>query len=153
MSFRYSAVRIHEIVQAEKCLASDHTVDPKKRGDKGLGFEAFLDLVDGPFTDLIFRGKAGVHTLPETYDSGLFLNQERIRGIGFTPLPRKNLRRKLRIDPGWHQNIVDPNLPTNHPANNRHEPLRDFSPTDFEDFTRKSARLWNIDLGWTESLV
>jgi len=119
MSYRYPAVRIHEIVQAAKGMVEGQSVKARKRGSKGLGFQADLELLDGPFTDLIFRGHAGVSTDPATYDSNLFLDQERIPGIGFNPVGRKHLRKKLRIPEGWHQNIVDPNLPTNHPANAR----------------------------------
>ncbi len=36
---------------------------------------------------------------------------------------------------------------------NRHEPLPDFDPGDFSDFTRKVAVIWNIDLGWEGGLL
>jgi hypothetical protein len=153
MSYRYPAARIHEIVKADKALVEGQFVDPKKRGSKGLGFEADVELLDGPFTDLIFRGKAGDRSDPETYDSNLFLDQERIRGIGFNPVGTKNLRKKLRIPEGWHENLVNPNLPTNHPAYNVHEALPDFEPTEFADFTRKAAERWNIDLHWEGGLL
>ncbi len=105
------------------------------------------------FLDIIFRGKAGVSNDPTTYGSNLFLDQQRVRGIDYCPVGRQNFRAKKRIPSGWHQNIVDPNQPTNAPAYNRHEPLPDFKPVDFEDFTRKSAVMWNIDLAWDRGLV
>lgn len=153
MSYRHPATRIDEIVKAPKGLIDGQSVIPKHKGSKGLSFEAFLELLDGPFTDLIFRGKAGVSSEPETYDSNLFLDQDRIRGVGHCSVGRKNFRSKDRIPEGWHQNIVDPNKPTNSPAYNRHEPLPDFAPTDFADFTRKVAAIWNIDLEWEGGLL
>lgn len=44
--------------------------------------------------------------------------------------------------------ICDPNLPTNDPAQNIHQPLPDFSVTEFRDFINQTAALWKIDLGW-----
>ncbi len=137
MSFRYTAARVHEIVSADKALVDGHGMDARKKGTQGLGFEAYVELLDGPFLDIIFRGKAGVSNDPTDY----------------CPVGRQNFRAKKRIPSGWHQNIVDPNQPTNAPAYNRHEPLPDFKPVDFEDFTRKSAVMWNIDLAWDRGLV
>lgn len=153
MSFRYPATRIHEIVEADKGLMAGHGVSPTKRGSKGLGFEAFVELLDGAFVDIIFRGKAGVSDDPTTYDSNLFLDQVRVRGVGYSPVQRENFRAKMRIPKGWHQNIVDPNQPTNAPAYNRHVAMEGFSPLDFEDFTRKTADLWHIDLAWDRGLL
>ena len=153
MSYRYPSTQIYEFVKAPKGLIDGQTVEPKKKGTKGLSFEAFLELLDGSFTDLMFRGKAGVSNEPETYDSNIFLDQQRIQGVGYCSVARKNFRAKDRIPEGWHQNIVNPNQPTNSSAYNLHEPLPDFSPTDFKDFTRKVAELWNIDLDWEGELL
>lgn len=153
MKYRYPATQIHELVRTPKGLVEGQNVEPKKKGTKGLSFEAFLALLNGPFIDLIFRGKAGVSDEPESYDSNLFLDQQRIRGVGYCNVAKKNFRAKIRIPEGWHQNIVDPNKPTSSAAHNRHEPLPDFAPTDFKDFTRKVAGLWNIDIEWEGDLL
>ncbi|WPJ95233.1 hypothetical protein SH580_17565 [Coraliomargarita algicola] len=29
-----------------------------------------------------------------------------------------------------------------------HQPLPEFSPTDFRDFINQTAEMWKIDLGW-----
>ena len=153
MNFRYTATRIHEIVKADKALVDGYDVSARKKGSQGLGFEAYVELLDGPFMDIAFRGKAGVSNDPTTYDSNLFLDQQRVRGVGYCPVGRQNFRAKQRIPKGWHQNILDPNQRTNAPGFNRHEALPDFKPVDFEDFTRKSAELWSIDLAWDRGLV
>lgn len=90
---------------------------------------------------------------PNTYEGNFFIDQERVRGIGHNYVGRRNFRAKKRIPEGWHQNIVDPTKPTTHDAYNRHDPLPDFQPTDFEDFTRKIAAMWTIDLEWEGGLL
>ncbi len=62
------------------------------------------------------------------YDASLLLDSERVRGVGYCPVARQNFRAKLTIPAGWHQNICDPNVPTDHPEWNRHEPLPGFQP-------------------------
>ena len=153
MNFRYSSARIHEIAQARKVLATGSNVKPEKKGSHGLSFHAFVELLDGPFLDLRFNGTAGVSHDPCSYEAALRLDQRRVRGIGLCSVERKNFRAKDRIPAGWHQNVMDPNQPTNAPAFNRHVTLPDFAPTDFEDFTRKAAALWNIDLAWEGGLL
>ena len=88
-----------------------------------------------------------------SYGATLLLDQQRVRGIGYSPVARQNFRAKLRVLAGWHQNICDPNVATDDPNWNRHEALPGFSPTDFEDFTRQSAGFWKIDLGWEGGLL
>lgn len=153
MSYRFPRHRIHEIINAPKALTEGQLVEPERVGEQGARFSSFLDLMDGPFVDLRFLGKAGRLNLPTSYDASLLLDAERVRGVGYCPVARQNFRAKLRIPAGWHQNICDPNVSTDHPEFNRHEPLPDFSPTDFTDFTRKAADLWNIDPGWEKELV
>lgn len=153
MPYRHSAARIHEIVKAPKALVAGQSVAPKKRGSHGLMFEAYVELVGGSFLDIRYHGVAGVSHDPTSYDATLRLDQQRVRGIGHCAVGRRNFRAKQRIQAGWHQNIVDPNLPTNAAAYNRHEPLPDFNPSDFEDFTHKAAAIWSIDIGWKGGLL
>jgi hypothetical protein len=153
MSYRFPTARVHELINAPKGLTEGETVKPGKRGTKGLGFKAFLEVLDGSFVDLTYLGKAGVSDNPHTYDATLLLDQARIRGVGYCPVGRNNFRAKQRIPAGWHQNLVDPSQPTNSPSYNRHDSLSSFDPVDFESFTRKCAELWNIDLAWEPSLL
>jgi hypothetical protein len=153
MNYRYPNHRIAEIVNAPKCVTGSGTVAPEKNGTHGARFEVPLDLIDGPFVDLRYLGKAGQLDNVISYDASLLLDQQRARGIGYSPLGRQNFRAKLRVPAGWHQNICDPNVATDDPNWNRHEALPGFSPTDFEDFTRRSAGLWKIDLGWEGGLL
>jgi hypothetical protein len=68
-----------------------------------------------------------------------------VRGIDYVPVGQRRFY-KERIPPGWHQNVIDPNLPTDHDNYNRHLLLADFTPTDFKDFICLTAELWNIEL-------
>jgi hypothetical protein len=154
MPFRYPSARIHEIVSEAKAIRDGQNVyPPKKKGSDGLSFRVDLDLLEGPFLDLEFYGKAGVKDIVTSYDSTLMLEKERIRGIGHNATGRKNLKSKRSIPSGWHENVVDPNRSTNDPAYNDHRLLSDFNPREFEDFTRKIAEHWNIDLNWEPGLL
>ena len=153
MSYRYPCHRITEIVAMPKCLTAGQTVKPERIGEHGARFGAYLEAVDSGFIDLRFLGKAGRMDLPTSYDGTLLLDSDRVRGVGYCPVARNNFRAKLRVPAGWHQNICDPNVPTDHPEWNRHEALPAFQPTDFTSFVHRTADLWNIDLGWEEGLV
>ena len=154
MTYRHTAVRIHEFIQSPKALGSGQSVKGEKKGSHGLQFAANVELIDGPFLDMLFRGKATHSGEPTSYEGNFFIDQERVRGVGHNYVGRQNFRaKKKRIPAGWHQNIVDPTKPTTHDAYNRHEPLPDFQPTDFEDFTRKIASMWTIDLDWEGGLL
>jgi hypothetical protein len=152
MNYRYPNHRIHEIVNAPKCLGDGQPLDIERRGEHRVGFDVTLDLIDGPFCDLRYLGGAGRKDQPETYEVNLLLEQQRVRGIGYTPVARQNFRAKLRIPQGWHQNVCDPNQSTDHPEWNRHQPLPDFAPTDFKDLIRRAAELWHIDIQWEDEL-
>ena len=153
MNFRHPRHRIQEIIDSAKCLSEGHTLEVKARGEDGARFDVSVDLKDGPYCDLRYLGRAGRSDVPETYDASFLLDQQRVRGIGYCPVGRQNFRAKLRISAGWHQNICDPNVPTDHPEWNRHVGLSDFTPTDFADFVRLAATMWNIDVGWETELL
>lgn len=153
MPYPYTRQQIHDFVQAPKVVRENTKLEVSKRGEKGAGFEVNLDLEDGPFVDLRYLGKATEVEQPPTYESSLILGGHRVRGIGHNFVGRNKLRAKQRILAGWHQNRVDPNLPTTHDDYNRHEPLPMFAPTDFGDFITKCAELWTIDLRTPEVLL
>lgn len=133
-------------MSAPKKLRRGEPLQIQKRGERGAGFDADVDLSEGSFVDIRFLGRAGRLDGPDTYDSSLLLAGHRVRGIGFNFVGRQNFRAKLRIPAGWHQNRVDPSLPTSDPKSNWHEPIPNFSPTDFEDFVLKCADRWNVEL-------
>ncbi len=128
-------------------------LEVSKRGEHGAGFDVNLDLVGGTFVDLRYLGKTADVSQPPTYESALILGGHRVRGIGHNYVGRNKLRSRQRIPAGWHQNRVDPNLPTVHDDYNRHEPMPGFAPSDFGDFIGKCADLWAIDLQTPEVLV
>lgn len=153
MTYQFPVHRIREIVNAPKCVTEGHAIAPEQKGSHGAAFGAPVELTDGPFCDLKFLGKAGVLNDPTTYDATLLLAAHRVRGVGHCAVARNNFRRKERIPSGWHQNVCNPNAPTDSDDWNRHETLPDFAPTDFSDFIRKSSGLWAIDLGWQDELL
>jgi hypothetical protein len=152
MKYGYPDHRIAELVAAPKCLREGDRLEVAKSGDKGGTFDANLDLLDGPFADLRYLGKAHDFRVVEGFESSLLLGAQRVRGVGHHRVGRRRFY-KDRIPPGWHQNIINPNLPTTHEDYNRHEPLPNFRPLDFKDFIRKTAALWHIELDWEQELV
>jgi hypothetical protein len=150
MRYPYKAHQIEEILQKEKCLAPGDKLELEKmsHGGKGRHFESRPQLVDGPFFDMRYVGKAPQLDNPETYDASFLLANQRVRGVGYHPIGRQNFRFKGRIPKGWHLNVCDPNLPTNDPKHNIHLPLPDFSTTEFRDFINQTAKMWKISLGW-----
>ena len=153
MNYRHPRHRIEEIVKAPKCVSEGHVLDIEQRRGNGSKFDVPLDLIDGPFCDMRYLGRAGRNEDRTTYDASLLLDQMRVRGVGYCPVGRQNFRAKLRIPAGWHQNVCDPNVATDLPEWNRHESLPDFNPTDFADFVRRAAEIWKIDLGWESGLL
>src|SRR5688500_5815206 len=134
MNFRYPRHRIQELVAAEKTVAGGGKLEISVRGQSAASFDTPLDLVAGTVLDLRFLGRGARRDEPQTYDSSLLVDQQRVRGVGFCGFERKNFRAKRRIPAGWHHNICDPNMPTDHPEWNRHEALPGFEPADFRDF-------------------
>lgn len=153
MSYPYTPQQIHEHVHAAKIVRENTRFEIINRGEHGAGFDVILDVLHGPFVDLRYLGKAAELNQPPTYESALILAGHRVRGVGHNWVGRNNLRAKQRIPAGWHENRCDPNLPTTHPAYNRHQPLPEFAPTDFGDFIGRCAQLWTIDLKTEEVLL
>ena len=152
MKYPYSSHRISEMVAAPKCLRENETFEVMRRGSKGGAFDARLDLLDGPFVDLRYLGKTHDFNDVTSSEASLLLDAYRVRGVGFNNVGRRRFY-KDRISPGWHQNVLDPNLSTGDENNNRHIPLPDFTPVDFDDFVRKTSALWSIDLSLEERLL
>lgn len=153
MSYPHSRNQIHELVQAAKVVRENSNLEVNVFGEHGGRFDVNLDVVGGSFIDFRYLGKATDQREPAGYEGNLILAGHRVRGVGHNYVGRNNLRAKQRIPAGWHQNKVDPNLPTSHAEYNRHEPLPDFAPTDFGDFISKCAQLWAIDLKTQEVLL
>jgi hypothetical protein len=150
MTYPYKPHQIDEILQKDKCLPPGDKLELEKMSKGGIGrhFESRPQLVDGPFMDMRFVGKAPAFDKPETYDASFLLANQRVRGVGYDSIGRQNFRFKKRIPKGWHLNVCDPNLPSDVPKQNIHQPLPDFSTTDFRDFINQTAKMWKIDLGW-----
>lgn len=152
MSFRYPSFRIVEIVQAAKLVREGQVPAFKCYGERGQFADVDLDLADGPLLELRLRVSAGRFDDPTTNEAALLLADQRVRGIGYSETRRARFY-KERIPRGWHENVIDPNLPTRDPNWNRHEPLPDFAVTDLEDFLRKVCERWNIALRTEKALL
>lgn len=151
MRYPYPSQRIHEIVRAPKCVREGEKFEVKSKGERGKGFDVNLDLMDdGPFSDPRYLGNTHDVAWPEGYKASLLLGGQKVRGVDFHAVGQRRWF-KQRIPAGWHQDFRDPNLPTT--DDQRWEGLPDFAPTDFKDFIGKTAELWNIDLGWEESML
>lgn len=150
MSYKHKSHRITEILTEKKCLPEADTVELKNMGKTGKGrrFETRPELVDGPFVDMRYLGKAPLLDDPASYDASFLIDNQRVRGIGYNETGRNNFRLKERIPKGWHMNICDPNLNTTDHNQNIHQHLPEFSTTDFRDFINQTASIWKIDLGW-----
>ena len=142
MKYPYSSDQIHQILLAPKRLPECQSIDLAKAGKGGVGrhFESRPQLCEGGFVDMRFLGKAPLLDDPSTYDATFLLANQRVRGIGFTPVARHNLRFKKRIEQGWHLNVCDPNAPTTSPQSNIHKPLPDFEVNDFLHLIQNAAR-------------
>lgn len=145
MSFRYKTAQIAEIVKAAKVLREGRSLVFRGYGEKSKSLDVDLDLKDGALLDLRLRISGGRFDDPTTYEAALILADQRVRGIGYSATRRMRFY-KERIPKGWHENVIDPNLPTRDDHYNRHEPLTGFEPTDLDDFLRKVCQRWNIEL-------
>lgn len=152
MPFRHPPHRIQEILAAPKCLRDPSELRYSATGLLPANFKVDLDFVDAAPMDLRFCGSAGDRSRPETYRAAFLVDAERVRSIDYSPIQRRNMRRKLNIPKGWHENVVDPTRSTVDPAYNRHVPLEGFDPGDFVSFTRRAADRWRIDLDWETEL-
>ncbi|MCA1962702.1 MAG: hypothetical protein LDL31_02010, partial [Prosthecobacter sp.] len=109
MNYPYQLHQILEIIQMEKCLPQGEKLELKRtsRGGIGRDFETRPQLVDGPFVDMRYLGKAPEVDNPETYDASFLLANRRVRGIGYHSIGRRNFRYKRQIPKGWHLNVCD----------------------------------------------
>lgn len=150
MSYPHPTHQIQEIIAKQKCLPPEATVELERCGRerKSVKFETRPQLIDGGFIDMRYLGSAPRLDQTDTYEAAFLLANRRVRGVGYNPIERQNLRYKRRIPHGWHQNVCDPNLPTNDERYNVHHPLPGFAPMDFKDFVSRTAEMWNINLGW-----
>jgi hypothetical protein len=150
--YPYRSFEISSIVNARK-IARKTNLKPEKVGENGLKYDDVLD-VENSKEAITLRLKilAGRKDIVSTYEAALILAYRRVRGVGFDEIGRRK-RYKVHIPKGWHQNIIDPNLPDHDDSGNRHEELPSWTVTDFDDFVQKVCTLWNINLGREETLL
>ncbi len=128
---------------------------PVVASKKGQGLECsfIVYLVELNLITLMrVQMSAGRKDDPTTYTAAFLLDNERVRGVDYNPIARKK-RYKETIPKGWHQNIIDPNLPSSDDNQNKHDPLPDWKVADFDDFLRKVCDLWYIDAGLERRLL
>jgi len=149
--FPFPSHRLRELIDAKKCLRETN-INWKNEGKTGRSLRLPLDLVDGPFVDFVLHIGAGNLKEPATYRGALVLAGERVRGVDFNEIERSRFY-KPYLFRGWHQNVIDPNLPSTDLNRNRHLPLESFDPIDLEDFLRKLCQFWHIDLAFEQKLL
>lgn len=140
------------MVRAEKCPRLGQKLNWETEGQNGRKLTLDLDLIDGPLVGLRLIVHCHNHTDPTSYRAALVLEGERIRGVDSSLVARRKFY-KEHIPQGWHENLIDPNLPTNDPARNRHLALKHFSPTDLQDFLRLLSERWHIQLDFEKVLL
>lgn len=152
MTFPYLARQIQEIVTAPKVLRRPELLVKGKPlpftayGDKGRKLTLDVDFADGTHLfDLRFHVHAAVFDQPDCFEAALLLAHRRVRGIGWHATGKKRFYRQA-IPKGWHQNVIDPNLPPGHADENRHVPIIGFAPADLTAFFLAAAKTWNITL-------
>ena len=111
MSFRYRSHQIQDIVRAAKVVREGQSLEFKKYKDNGKHLDLDLDLKDGLLLNLRLSIHAGRYDEPETYRAALVLDGQRIRGVDYSAIEGKRFY-KITMPKGWHENVIDPNLPT-----------------------------------------
>jgi len=148
--FRYRSFEIHRIMQQPKRCAKPPGAT--RNGD-GLRCDFTVYLAEPEMITLMrVCMSAGRTDVPTSYKAVFLLDNERVRGIDYNPIERKRLY-KQSIPAGWHENMVDPNLPGDDRNQNRHNALPDWQVTDFESFIHNVCKLWNIDAGMERRLL
>ncbi|MDB6056761.1 MAG: hypothetical protein JWO95_605 [Verrucomicrobiales bacterium] len=150
MSFRYRSHQLQEIVLAAKLVREGQSLTFRNYKDHGKHLELELDLKDGPLVNLRLTVTAGRYDEPETYRAALLLDDQRIRGVDHADIETKRFY-KTAVPKGWHQNVIDPNLPTR--EINRHVSLPHFEVGDLTDFLAKVAELWHVEMASEEVLL
>ena len=150
MSFRYRSHQLQDIVRTAKVVREGQHLTFKNYKEHGKHLELELDLQDGPLVNLRLVITAGRFDEPETYRAALLLDEQRIRGVDHSDIAVKRFYKTV-VPKGWHQNVIDPNLPTR--ELNRHDPLPDFDVGDLADFLVRVAKLWHIEMAFDEVLL
>lgn len=145
--FPYSAFQIEEIVQAEKYPRDWEPIEFTKgpKGNASRVSDIQLLRMDGKADRIRLVVRAGDFEKIDSYAASLLLENTKIRGIDFHPLPRSR-KYKIVYPAGWHHDIVDPNLETSLNTSPRKDSLEDFEPYDLIDFLKRISALWNISL-------
>jgi len=147
-SFPYSAFQLEEVVQAQKHPRNWEPVEFSKVGNKGSSRQVnvFLERDDGRADRIRLTINVGSLETPSSYRAALLLEDTRIRGVDYHAVSRTRFY-KEDIPKGWHEDVIDPNFDSSEPRKyHRRLPIPDFEPSDAEDFLRKVAVLWNIQL-------
>jgi hypothetical protein len=150
MSFRYRSHQIQDVVRAAKVVREGQSLEFKSYKEHGKHLELDLDMKGGLLLNLRLLINAGRYDEPETYRAALVLDGQRIRGVDYCEIEKKQFY-KVVVPKGWHENIIDPNLPTR--DINRHLALPDFQVSELNDFFRKVSGLWHIESAFDEVLL
>lgn len=113
---------------------------------QGLRFD--VELTDTPFLPIAMGYCArGTSNLPTTYSAVFLLDEERTRGIDYTPVKTRHMFDDDKVRHiGWHENIIyhDPKL--GYRVNHHDYSLQDWTPSDLDSFYRFTCEHWNIEV-------
>ena len=130
----------------------DRTLIRSRGSDRAIKLEVEIEMIDEERIPMVLQAYTTDRTDPASFHAVFIVHGQRLRGVDFDPVGRRK-GYKVRIPKGWHQNVCDPNLPSRNDMDNEHQALEDFEPSDFLDFLRRVARMWNIDLWEQEQLL
>lgn len=89
----------------------------------------------------------GTSNLPTTYSAVFLLDEERTRGIDYTPVKTRHMFDDDKVRHiGWHENIIyhDPKL--GYRVNHHDYSLQDWTPSDLDSFYPFTCEHWNIEV-------
>lgn len=95
----------------------------------------------------------GFGEMPQSYAAAFILNQQRIRGIDYTPVRNMHLFREKEVrNAGWHENIRYFNESIQDFTNDHtaYTELSGFNPQTLEELFQFSCARWNIEIPETE---
>ena len=109
-----------------------------------------LRFKDRPTIGCTLRYSAhGAETEPRSYAAAFILNNQRIRGIDYTPVKNMHMFRETETrEAGWHENIIYADAETSTLKNEHtaYAELQGFHPQSLEDLLAFTCSRWNIEL-------
>ena len=143
MKFPYSESQIETMVEAEKAPRDWDPIVFVAYGEESRRCDCLLEREDGKPDRIRLVVRAGRVDDPSGYAASLSIEDVRVRGIDYHVFGKKRFYREVS-PPGWHEDIIDPNLDPADKGHHKREALPDFKPVDLRDFLHMVCKRWNI---------